>query len=145
MSISCYLGIRLPFSMHLSGAALIVLAFVLGWWYAGRRDKAMSALPPDLDPVVRAEAWIGDAVLALYVREWILEMNHGVMNGELFMALTSNQFLRLVGNATAVEAEIGKAYRAEGLAGGYEWIQLHLREKMEQRLHSYRKQEQKKR
>ena len=105
----------------------------------------MSALPPDLDPAVRAEAWIGDAALALYVREWILEMNHGAIDGELFVALTSNQFLRLVGNATAVEAEIGKAYRRGGLAAAYEWIQTHLREKMEQRIHTYRKQAQKRR
>lgn len=105
----------------------------------------MSVLPPDLDPVVRAKAWVGDAVLALYVREWILELNHGAMDGELFVALTSNQFLRLVGNATAVEAEIGMAFRRGGLAEAYGWIDAHLREKMEQRIHVYRKQAQKKR
>lgn len=98
----------------------------------------MSALPPDLDPVVRAEAWIGDAVLALYVREWILELNHGRMDGELFMELTSNKFLRLVGNATAVEAQIGLAYRDGGLEAGYAWITQHLRPKMEMRLHTLR-------
>lgn len=105
----------------------------------------MSVLPPDLDPAVRADAWVGDAVLALYVREWILRMNHGVMDGELFVALTSNQFLRLVGNATAVEAEIGRAYKSAGLEGAYRWIDEHLRTKMEQRIHTYRKMAQKKR
>ena len=110
-----------------------------------RLVDAMSALPPDLDPVVRAKAWVGDAVLALYVRERILEMNHGIMDGELFMELTSNKFLRLVGNATAVEAEIGMAYKRGGLAEGYAWIEAHLREKMEQRIHAYRKQLQKRR
>ena len=84
-------------------------------------------------------------MLALYVREWILEMNRGVMDGELFVALTSNQFLRLVGNATAVEAEIGKAYKYGGLSAGYSWIQEHLREKMEQRIHVLRKQQAQKR
>lgn len=85
-------------------------------------------------------------MLALYVREWILEMNHGVMDGELFVSLTSNQFLRLVGNATATEAKIGLAYRHGGLAEAYAWIQENLRPKMEQRLHAYRKQcEQKRR
>lgn len=99
----------------------------------------MSALPPDLDPVVRAEAWIGDAVLALYVREWILEMNRGIMDGELFMELTSNKFLRLVGNATAVEAQIGIAYKQGDLATAFDWITTHLRPKMEQRIAIRRK------
>ena len=110
-----------------------------------RDDSAMSALPPDLDPVVRAKAWIGDAVLALYVREKILQLNHGAMDGALFMELTSNKFLRLVGNATAVEAEIGMAYKRGGLDAGFAWIEGHLKEKMEQRIHAYRKQMQKRR
>lgn len=105
----------------------------------------MSVLPPDLDPVVRADAWLGDAVLALYVREWILQLNHGMMDGELFVALTSNNFLRLVGNATAVEAQIGIAYKQGGLEAGFTWIDEHLKEKMLQRIHTYRKQMQKKR
>ncbi|MCH5284202.1 MAG: hypothetical protein J1E42_01265 [Akkermansiaceae bacterium] len=99
----------------------------------------MSHLPPDLDPAVRADAWIGDAVLALYVREWILQMNHGTMDGELFMQLTSNQFLRLIGNATAVEARIGTAYKQGGLAQGFDYITTHLRPKMEQRITTLRK------
>lgn len=98
----------------------------------------MGSLPPDLDPVVRAKAWIGDAVLALYVREWILSFNHGHMDGEIFKELTSNQFLRLTGNATAVEAEIGIAYENGGLAAGFDWITHHLRPRMEQRLHRLR-------
>lgn len=105
----------------------------------------MSAIPPDLDPAVRARAWIGDAVLALYVREMVLQLNHGTMDGELFMELTSNKFLRLVGNATAVEAEIGDAYKRGGVAEGYAWIEQHLKEKMEQRISIYRKQQQRKR
>lgn len=105
----------------------------------------MGKLSPDLDPAERADAWIGDAVLALYVREWILEMNHGVMDGELFVALTSNQFLRLVGNATSVEADIGRAYKRGGLAEGYACIQERLLEKMKQRLHAYRRQQEQRR
>lgn len=79
-------------------------------------------------------------MLALYVREWILEMNRGVMDGQLFMELTSNKFLRLVGNATAVEAQIGTAYQSGGLAAGYDWITTHLRPKMEQRISILRRQ-----
>lgn len=98
----------------------------------------MSSLPPDLDPSVRAVAWIGDAVLALYVREWILSFNNRRMDGEIFVSLTSNQFLRLVGNATEVEAQIGKAYYEGGMTGAYAWIDSRLRPLMEERLHIIR-------
>ena len=98
----------------------------------------MSSLPPDLDPSVRAVAWIGDAVLALYVREWILSFNNRRMDGEIFVSLTSNQFLRLVGNATEVEAQIGRAYYEGGMTGAYAWIDSRLRPLMEERLHIIR-------
>ena len=48
---------------------------------------------------LRAEAWVGDAILALYVREWILA-EEGAINGKLFVEFTSNDFLRRTGNAT---------------------------------------------
>lgn len=73
-------------------------------------------------------------MLALYVREWLLELNRGVMDGQLFMELTSNKFLRLVGNATAVEARIGTAYREGGLAAAYEFIRTQLRPYMDRHL-----------
>lgn len=98
----------------------------------------MSTLPPDLDPVARAQAWIGDAVLALYVREWILSFNHGAIDGSLFIEFTSNNFLRLTGNATGVEAQIGRIYKAEGLEAACQWIETHLRPKMDRRLHTLR-------
>ena len=97
----------------------------------------MSTLPPDLDPVVRAQAWVGDAVLALYVREWILSFR-GQIDGKLFIEFTSNDFLRLTGNATAVEAQIGRIYKAEGLQAANAWIEANLRPKMDQRLHKLR-------
>ena len=100
----------------------------------------MNSLPPDLDPSVRAVAWIGDAVLALYVREWILSFNHDRMDGEIFTALTSNQFLRLTGNATGVEAQIGNAYYRGGITEAYAWIDSELRPHMEERLHAIRSQ-----
>ena len=53
----------------------------------------MSTLPPDLDPKTRAQAWVGDAILALYVREWILSFR-GQIDGKLFIEFTSNDFLR---------------------------------------------------
>ncbi|HIX88353.1 MAG TPA: hypothetical protein H9976_04480 [Candidatus Akkermansia intestinavium] len=97
----------------------------------------MSALPPDLDPVVRAQAWVGDAILALYVREWILSFRGGI-DGKLFIEFTSNDFLRLTGNATAVEAQIGRIFKSDGLEAAYAWIEHTLRPRMEERLHRLR-------
>ncbi len=98
----------------------------------------MSALPPDLDPKTRAQAWVGDAILALYVREWILSFR-GQIDGKLFIEFTSNDFLRLTGNATGVEAQIGRIFKSDGLEAAYAWIEQFLRPKMEQRLHTLRK------
>ncbi len=98
----------------------------------------MPALPPDLDPVIRAQAWVGDAILALYVREWILSFRGGI-DGKLFIEFTSNDFLRLTGNATGVEAQIGRIFKSEGLEAAYAWIEHHLRPKMEQKLHTMRR------
>ena len=97
----------------------------------------MPNLTPDQDPVIRAQAWVGDAVLALYVREWILSFK-GEIDGSLFIEFTSNNFLRLTGNATGVEAQIGRIYKAEGLAAANAWIEENLRPRMEQRLHKLR-------
>lgn len=86
------------------------------------------AAPKKTDPVIakeREEAWIGDAVLALYVREWILK-EHGAMDGEMFVRFTSNDFLRCAGNPTSVEAEIGRVYEKGGLQDGFDWIENNL-------------------
>lgn len=98
----------------------------------------MSKLPPDQDPRVRAEAWVGDAILALYVREWILSFRKEI-DGKLFIEMTSNDFLRLTGNATGVEAQIGRIFKSDGLEGAYAWIEHHLRPRMEERLHILRR------
>ncbi len=97
----------------------------------------MPNLSPDQDPVARAQAWVGDAVLALYVREWILSFK-GEIDGALFIEFTSNNFLRLTGNATGVEARIGRIYKDAGLAAANAWIEENLRPRMEQRLHKLR-------
>ena len=73
----------------------------------------------------REEAWVGDAVLALFVREWLLR-EKGKIDGESFIRATSNDFLRLVGNPTAVEAEIGREYRAKGLQAGFDYVEEKL-------------------
>ncbi len=74
---------------------------------------------------LREEAWVGDAVLAMYVREWILAQE-GRIDGGLFIEFTSNDFLRVAGRPTEVEAEIGRVYKAGGLEAGYAWIQENL-------------------
>lgn len=85
------------------------------------------------DIQLRKEAWVGDAVLALYVREWILE-RFNELDGFLFKEFTSNDFLRRTGRPTAVEASIGRAFKQGGLEAGYAWVEQNLRPKMEERL-----------
>lgn len=73
----------------------------------------------------RQAAWIGDAVLSLFARAWILR-THGAMDGERLTAFTSNQFLSLFGNPTEVEAGIGEVYEREGLAAAFADIEARL-------------------
>ena len=70
----------------------------------------------------REEAWTGDAVLALYMRKLILKEQKR-MDGEMFIRCTSNDFLRNVGNATSVEALIGRIYDESGLEEAFAWIE----------------------
>lgn len=84
-------------------------------------------MKPDFERLTRErkEAWTGDAVLALFVREWILR-RHDSLDGEMFIRFTSNDFLRQAGNPTSVEAEIGRIYRDEGLAAAFAHIEENL-------------------
>ncbi|MCU1238148.1 MAG: hypothetical protein JWP63_6115 [Candidatus Solibacter sp.] len=70
------------------------------------------------------EAWIGDAVLCLHARSKIL--GEGGIDSEKFVRMTSNRFLSTVGEASEVEAEIGRIYRREGLEAAFRWIDLNL-------------------
>jgi hypothetical protein len=77
------------------------------------------------DDEIRAEresAWIGDAVLALFARSWVLR-ERGAMDGEWFTRMTSNDFLSAFGPPTRVEAEIGRIYREEGLEAAFAWME----------------------
>ena len=74
----------------------------------------------------QAEAWIGDAVLALAVRQWILRTGDGRTDGDQFARLTSNQFLSACGHPTAVEARIGRLYAEHGLEGVAEFVESEL-------------------
>ena len=62
----------------------------------------------------KADAWMGDAVLALFARRWILD-TFGRPDGALQNLVTSNQFLSRFGVPTAVEASIGRALAADGM------------------------------
>lgn len=68
------------------------------------------------------DAWLGDAVLELYVRAWILR-EHGKVNAEIKARFTSNQFLNALGQPTMVEAELGRIYKEKGLESAFAHIQ----------------------
>ena len=50
----------------------------------------------------RTKAWIGDAVLALFAREWILKQTDisAKERAEVFIQITSNQFLASISEPT---------------------------------------------
>lgn len=73
----------------------------------------------------RETAWVGDAVLALYARQFVLRERDS-MDGEWFTRLTSNEFLSAFGNPTRVEASIGKIYLEGGLDAAFEWMDGNL-------------------
>ena len=70
-------------------------------------------------------AWIGDTILDLYARLWILR-ERGSVCGETQRRMTSNQFLACLGNPTAVEAKIGELYRDGGSEVAFAWIETEL-------------------
>jgi len=73
-------------------------------------------------------AWLGDAVLALYVRQWLLSQGipMGPQRHDQFVHFTSNHFLSGLGEPTQVEATIGRLYRDQGLEAAFAHIQTHL-------------------
>jgi dsRNA-specific ribonuclease len=73
----------------------------------------------------REAAWIGDAVLALFARQFVLRERDS-MDGEWFTRLTSNDFLSAFGNPTRVEASIGKIYLESGLEAAFAWMEANL-------------------
>jgi len=73
----------------------------------------------------REAAWVGDAVLALFARQFVLR-ERDAMDGEWFTRLTSNEFLSAFGNPTRVEASIGKIYLEGGLDAAFAWMNENL-------------------
>ena len=73
----------------------------------------------------RSKAWIGDAVLALFARQWILQQSD-IQAGdrvEVFTGMTSNRFLACLGEPTGEEAKIGAIYEREGLERAFAYIE----------------------
>jgi dsRNA-specific ribonuclease len=73
----------------------------------------------------REDAWVGDAVLALFARQFVLRERNS-MDGEWFTLLTSNDFLSSFGNPTRVEASIGRLYQQQGLDAAFAWMETEL-------------------
>lgn len=73
----------------------------------------------------QAEAWVGDAVLGLYVRELILRED-SCLDGAKFSRFTSNSLLSDIGNPTTVEAEIGRVYKTGGIQAGFDHIETKI-------------------
>jgi hypothetical protein len=76
-----------------------------------------------IDNTVRGEAWVGDAVLALYARRWLLRYTTKKMSEadrqQLFELFVSNQFLSSFGEPSQVEATIGRKFEEEGLLAAF--------------------------
>ena len=82
------------------------------------------------------QAWIGDAVLTLYARRRILREGLGIDNAKA-IRMTSNQFLQITGEASMVEARIGRIYAETGEEAAFAWIEetlLPVFEKQERRI-----------
>lgn len=76
----------------------------------------------------KTKAWVGDAVLALFAREWILRQTDIPLNerATIFKAMTCNQFLSAMGQPTQVEADIGIVYESQGLQAAFDYMEERL-------------------
>ena len=82
---------------------------------------------PDDIAVLRAQAWIGDAVLALFARRWILAHSPASADRtDLFKRMTSNRFLSAFGEPTRVEAKIGRIYEVSGEQAAFDHIENNI-------------------
>ncbi len=86
------------------------------------RDENMNS-----ERALRDQAWVGDAVLALYARRWLLRHMPKKMSDadrqQLFELFVSNQFLSPFGEPTQVEAAIGRKFEQEGLLAAFTYIE----------------------
>lgn len=89
----------------------------------------------------RTKAWIGDAVLALYSREWILRQSEVAteQRSDVFIHMTSNEFLACIGQPTQVEADIGEIYQDQGLEAAFAFIETNILPTFKKQLANRRK------
>jgi dsRNA-specific ribonuclease len=83
----------------------------------------------DPEEQMRNDAWIGDAVLALFARSWLLQTVQGENSKDrnrLFELWVSNLFLSSFGEPTSVEAAIGRTYASGGLPAAFAFIEDNL-------------------
>jgi hypothetical protein len=96
---------------HLAGANLYAVLESV-------RDEDMNS-----ERRLRDQAWVGDAVLALYARRWLLRHTSKKMSDadrqQLFELFVSNQFLSSFGEPSQVEAAIGRKFEQEGLLAAF--------------------------
>ena len=86
----------------------------------------LTPVSPPTDPVVEQQlAWTGDAVLALWAREYILR-TLGRLDTETFLRLTAKSVLQSLGRPTRVEAEFGLVYQRQGLVAAFSYIEARL-------------------
>lgn len=74
---------------------------------------------------LQEKAWIGDSVLGLFAREWLLK-THGGIESDEFIRMTCNQFLSTMGQPTKIEARIGHIYETDGLAAAFSFMESEL-------------------
>ncbi len=73
-------------------------------------------------------AWIGDAILALYARKWILKQSsiQAKERASVFQSMTTNEFLSHWGEPTQVESRIGKIFEEDGFEKAMHYIEANL-------------------
>ncbi len=86
----------------------------------------IAAEPRDL-ALLREQAWVGDAVLGLFAREWLIANSPASADrSDLFRRMTCNQFLTALGEPTRIEARIGRVYRSQGLQAAFAYIETEI-------------------
>jgi dsRNA-specific ribonuclease len=74
---------------------------------------------------VQKDAWIGDAILALWARLRILQES-GAIDGPHYARITSNHCLAAIAEPSEAEARIGRAYLSGGLDAAFSWLDHNL-------------------
>ncbi|MEM7673778.1 MAG: hypothetical protein AAF212_10590 [Verrucomicrobiota bacterium] len=85
------------------------------------------------EEALRLNAWLGDAVLGLFMRKKIA-LDQKKINTPVFIEVTSNQFLSSMGSPTRVEAQIGMIYSNQGIEAAESFIETEIWPRAEKRI-----------